>query len=109
MPQGLPLFRSLDRTPQVHPPRSALSGSGADRLAQIDPGDGSAPLSCIIGDISLGGAKRTLGTQAVPEEFSPFGSAGWCAARRAIRSRRPEQALLSPSNLHAGAIAKSRK
>ena len=63
------LFRSLDRTPQVHPPRSALSGSGADRLAQIDPGDGLAPLSCNIGDISLGGAKRPLGTQAVPEEF----------------------------------------
>ncbi|HEY6259537.1 MAG TPA: PilZ domain-containing protein [Xanthobacteraceae bacterium] len=39
-------------------------------LAQIDPGDGTAPLSCIIGDISLGGAKLTVGAQAVPEEFT---------------------------------------
>jgi hypothetical protein len=39
-------------------------------LAQIDPADGSAPLSCIICDISLGGAKLTIGTQEVPEEFT---------------------------------------
>jgi len=39
-------------------------------LAQIDPGDGSAMLSCIIGDISLGGAKLTVGSQEVPDEFT---------------------------------------
>ena len=39
-------------------------------LAQIDAGDGSAPLSCIICDISIGGAKLTIGTQEVPEEFT---------------------------------------
>jgi hypothetical protein len=39
-------------------------------LAQIDPGDGSALLSCIIGDISIEGAKLMVGTQEVPEEFT---------------------------------------
>jgi PilZ domain len=39
-------------------------------LAQIEPADGSAPLSCIICDISLGGAKLTVGPQAVPAEFT---------------------------------------
>jgi hypothetical protein len=39
-------------------------------LAQIDPGGGAAPLSCIICDISIGGAKLTIGTQEVPEEFT---------------------------------------
>ena len=39
-------------------------------LAQIDPGNGSPLLSCIIGDISIGGAKLTVGTQEVPEEFT---------------------------------------
>ena len=40
-------------------------------LAQIDPGDGSTPLSCIIGDISVGGARLTIGTQhEVPDEFT---------------------------------------
>jgi PilZ domain len=39
-------------------------------LAQIDPGDGSPLLSCIICDISIEGAKLTVGTQEVPEEFT---------------------------------------
>ena len=39
-------------------------------LAQIDPGGSAAPLSCIISDISVGGAKLTIGTQEVPEEFT---------------------------------------
>jgi hypothetical protein len=39
-------------------------------LAQIDSGDGSPPLSCIISDLSLGGAKLTIGAQEVPEEFT---------------------------------------
>ena len=39
-------------------------------LAQIDPGDGSPPMSCIICDISVGGAKLTVGIQEVPDEFT---------------------------------------
>lgn len=39
-------------------------------LAQIDRGGGAAPLSCIISDISVGGAKLTVGAQEVPEEFT---------------------------------------
>jgi hypothetical protein len=40
-------------------------------LAQIDPGNGSTPLSCIIGDISVGGARLTVGKQhEVPDEFT---------------------------------------
>jgi PilZ domain len=39
-------------------------------LAQIDPGDGSPLISCIICDISIGGAKLTVGLQEVPEEFT---------------------------------------
>jgi hypothetical protein len=39
-------------------------------LAQLDPGDGSGPVSCIISDISLGGAKLTVGARDVPEEFT---------------------------------------
>jgi hypothetical protein len=59
------LFRSHDLDERRKSTRHDLH-----YLAQIDPGDGSAPLSCIIGDISLGGAKLTVGTQAVPEEFT---------------------------------------
>jgi PilZ domain len=58
------LFRSHDLDERRKSTRHDLH-----YLAQIDSGDGSAPLSCIIGDISLGGAKLTVGTQAVPEEF----------------------------------------
>ncbi len=59
------LFRSHDFDDRRHSTRHDLH-----YLAQIDPGDGSAPLSCIIGDISLGGAKLTVGAQEVPEEFT---------------------------------------
>ncbi|HEY4406966.1 MAG TPA: PilZ domain-containing protein [Xanthobacteraceae bacterium] len=52
-------------------------------LAQIDPGDGSASLSCIICDISLGGAKLTVGTQEVPEEFTLWFRRRCRVARRA--------------------------
>jgi PilZ domain-containing protein len=39
-------------------------------LAQIELGEGAPPMSCIICDISNGGAKLTLGPQhEVPEEF----------------------------------------
>jgi hypothetical protein len=39
-------------------------------LAQIDPGNGSPLVSCIICDIAIGGAKLTIGMQEVPEEFT---------------------------------------
>jgi len=40
-------------------------------LAQIDAGSGATPRSCIICDISNGGAKLTIGPQGeVPEEFT---------------------------------------
>jgi PilZ domain len=40
-------------------------------LAQIEPGAGSAPRSCIICDISIGGAKLTIGPlNEVPDEFT---------------------------------------
>jgi hypothetical protein len=39
-------------------------------LAQIDPGGSAAPLSCIISDIAVGGAKLTIGTQEVPDAFT---------------------------------------
>jgi hypothetical protein len=40
-------------------------------LAQIDPCNGSTPLSCIIGDISIGGARLTVRRQhEVPDEFT---------------------------------------
>jgi hypothetical protein len=39
-------------------------------LAQIDRGGDAAPLSCIISDISVGGAKLTVGAQEVPDEFT---------------------------------------
>jgi hypothetical protein len=59
------LFRSRDSDERRRTIRHDLQ-----YLAQIDPGDGSAPLSCIISDISLGGAKLTIGPQEVPEEFT---------------------------------------
>jgi hypothetical protein len=39
-------------------------------LAQIDPGNGAPLMSCIICDISIGGAKLTVGIQEVPDEFT---------------------------------------
>jgi hypothetical protein len=59
------LFRSHD-----FDERRKSSRYDLQYLAQIDPGDGSAPLSCIICDISIGGAKLTIGAQEVPEEFT---------------------------------------
>ncbi|HWF93955.1 MAG TPA: PilZ domain-containing protein [Xanthobacteraceae bacterium] len=59
------LFRSHDSDERRRTIRHDLQ-----YLAQIDSGDGSAPLSCIISDISLGGAKLTIGPQEVPEEFT---------------------------------------
>jgi hypothetical protein len=52
-------------------------------LAQIDPGDGSPLLSCIICDISIGGAKLTIGTKEVPEEFTLWFRRRCRVARRA--------------------------
>jgi hypothetical protein len=52
-------------------------------LAQIDPGDGSPLLSVIICDISIGGAKLTVGTQEVPEEFTLWFRRRCRVARRA--------------------------
>ena len=59
------LFRPRDFSERRKTTRHDIS-----YLAQIDPGDGSAPLSCIISDISLGGAKLTVGGKDVPEEFT---------------------------------------
>jgi PilZ domain len=40
-------------------------------LAQIDAGGGATPRSCIICDISNGGARLTIGPKSeVPEEFT---------------------------------------
>jgi hypothetical protein len=61
----MPLFRTVSPDERRKTTRHDLH-----YLAQIDPGDGSAALSCIICDISLGGAKLTVGTQEVPEEFT---------------------------------------
>ena len=52
-------FRDLRRSPrfEVH------------YLGQIDAGAGTAPINCIICDISSTGAKLTVGAHQVPEEF----------------------------------------
>jgi hypothetical protein len=40
-------------------------------LAQIDAGSGASPRSCIISDLSNGGARLTVSPQGeVPEEFT---------------------------------------
>jgi hypothetical protein len=57
-------------------------------LAQIDPGDGSALLSCVISDISIAAAKLTVGTQGVPEEFTLWFPA---ASPRGTAHRRPRR------------------
>jgi hypothetical protein len=54
-------------------------------LAQIDPGNGAPLLSCIIGDISVGGAKLTIGAQEVPEEFTLWFRRRCRVARRSER------------------------
>jgi hypothetical protein len=59
------LFRSDDSRERRKSSRYDLQ-----YLAHIDPGDGSALPSCIIGDISIDGAKLTVGTQEVPEAFT---------------------------------------
>src|SRR5580704_16742509 len=59
------LFRLYDFRDRRQAPRHDVH-----YLAQIDPGGSAAPLSCIISDISVGGAKLTIGTQEVPEEFT---------------------------------------
>jgi hypothetical protein len=59
------LFRLRDLRDRRQSPRYDVQ-----YLAQIDVGDNSAPLSCIICDISNSGAKLTIGTQhEVPDEF----------------------------------------
>ena len=52
-------FRDLRRSPrfEVH------------YLGQIDAGPSVAPVNCIICDISATGAKLTVGTHQVPDEF----------------------------------------
>ena len=41
-----------------------------DYLAQIDLGGNSAPVSCLIGDLSARGARLTVGSRhEVPDEF----------------------------------------
>jgi hypothetical protein len=59
------LFRTRDQGDRRKTIRHDVS-----YLAQIDPGDGSGPISCIISDISLGGAKLTVGGREVPDEFT---------------------------------------
>jgi hypothetical protein len=40
-------------------------------LAHVDPGDAGSPFSCLISDLSTGGAKLTIGEQhRVPNEFT---------------------------------------
>lgn len=39
-------------------------------LAHIDRGDGAPPVNCIICDISAGGAKLTIGSHDIPDEFT---------------------------------------
>jgi len=38
-------------------------------LGQVDAGAGTAPVNCIICDISSTGAKLTVGANEVPDEF----------------------------------------
>jgi hypothetical protein len=59
------LFRSHDFNERRRATRYDLQ-----YLAQIDPGNGSALLSCNICDIPIGGAKLTIGAQEIPEEFT---------------------------------------
>jgi hypothetical protein len=60
------LFRPHDFSDRRQSPRHDVQ-----YLAQIDPGGGSAPRSCIICDISNGGAKLTIGPLTeVPDEFT---------------------------------------
>jgi hypothetical protein len=60
----MPLFR--------HDPRDLRNSQRHEvhYLAQIDCGDGSALVNCIICDISAGGAKLTVGNHNVPDEFT---------------------------------------
>jgi hypothetical protein len=60
------LFRPNDFSNRRQSPRYDVQ-----YLAQIDFGSGDAPRSCIICDISNGGAKLTVGPQLeVPDEFT---------------------------------------
>jgi hypothetical protein len=72
------LFRSVDSRERRKSNRYDMQ-----YLAQIDPGDGSPLLSCIICDISIGGAKLTIGTKEVPEEFTLWFRRRCRVARRA--------------------------
>jgi hypothetical protein len=62
---AMALFRSDDFSERRNSARYDLHYP-----AQIDPGGGAAARSCIISDLSIGGAKLTVGTQEVPEEFT---------------------------------------
>jgi hypothetical protein len=75
--QPMSLFRSDDSRDRRKSNRYDLQ-----YLAQIDPGDGSALLSCVISDISIAAAKLTVGTQGVPEEFTL-----WFRRRRRVARR----------------------
>ena len=72
------LFRLHDRDRRRSPRHDV------QYLAQIDTDSGAGPLSCIICDISNGGAKLTIGTQhEVPDEFTLWFRRRCRVARRA--------------------------
>jgi hypothetical protein len=59
------LFRPHDFSDRRQSPRYDVQ-----YLAQIDPGGGAPLRSCIICDISNGGAKLTIAQNEVPDEFT---------------------------------------
>jgi hypothetical protein len=59
--QAAKRFRELRRSPRHE----------VQYLAHVDPGDTGSPISCIICDLSTGGAKLTVSAQhPVPDEFT---------------------------------------
>jgi PilZ domain len=63
--------------------------------AWIDAGDGSPPLSCMIFDVSEGGARLTVGMRAeIPEEFD-------LVFRRRCRVLRRADGQIAVTFLHA--------
>jgi hypothetical protein len=89
--QPMSLFRSDDSRDRRKSNRYDLQ-----YLAQIDPGDGSALLSCVISDISIAAAKLTVGTQGVPEEFTLWFPA---ASPRGTAHRRPRRGSIRAGKL----------
>jgi len=67
--------------------------------AWIDVGDGSTPLSCMIFDVSEGGARLTVGMRAeIPEEFE-------LVFRRRCRVLRRADGQIAVTFVHAAPAA----